>query len=176
MCWILIFVPYLDVRSLLNNDKLLREDASSAFLQYAKDQLTPVRLEGAEQPVLISDYNDLGGGRFADPRSKQAFKYDILREEASALEPWSQPAELAQHEPLRAAVEEKLTRYVADHNPHGVCSVFLTSNNTINQSGDSINHSNGSSPTSPCLVACIEDHQFQPQNFWNGKIFKLKCL
>jgi len=138
-----------DVRLLLNDDAILKEHASSCFPQYAKDQLTPVRIEGSDHPCLITEFNDLGAGRFYDPRSKQSFKYDFLREEASEYEPWT-PESIA--EPWRASLEETLTAYVKEHNPNGVCSVFAS-------------HQNGNIT----LNACIEDHQFQPKNFWNGR-------
>lgn len=63
-----------DVRELLKNDALLKEGASAAFAQYNKDQLTPVRVDQSELAAVISEFNDLGGGRFYDPRTKQSFR------------------------------------------------------------------------------------------------------
>lgn len=50
-------------------------------------------------------------------------------------------------------MESQFTEYTANHYKHGVCAVFGQSRN------DSIS-----------LVACIEDHQFQPKNYWYGSI------
>uniref|UniRef100_A0A2I9LP04 F-actin-capping protein subunit alpha n=2 Tax=Centruroides TaxID=6875 RepID=A0A2I9LP04_9SCOR len=138
-----------DVRLLLNNDTLLKEGASGAFAQYNKDQLTPVKIDGSDYPALITEFNALSGGRFYDPRSQQSFKYDHLRKEATDFQPW-EPDQIS--EPWRLALQDAWIRYMQDHYRQGVCSVF--------------GNSDGNNIT---LIACIEDHQFQPKNYWNGR-------
>lgn len=138
-----------DVRHLINNDNLLKEGASGAFVQYNKDQLTSVRLPGTDYPAFITDFNDLGGSRFFDPRTKQSFRFDHLKKEASDLRPHEGDGAA---EPWRRTLEAEMTGYTADHYKHGACAVF--------------GHSSDGTVT---LVACIEDHQFQPKNFWNGR-------
>jgi len=139
-----------DVRVLLNNDALLKDGASGAFTQYNKDQLTPVKVEGSELFGLITEHNDLGGGRFTDARSKQSFKYDHLRKEASEYQPWEPETSM---ESLRSAVEAEVTEYCLNHYRHGVSSTFSKTTEDGEQA----------------IVCCIEDHQFQPKNFWNGR-------
>ncbi|GAB6021467.1 hypothetical protein CHUAL_004071 [Chamberlinius hualienensis] len=138
-----------DVRLLLNNDSLLKEGACGAFAQYNKDQSTPVRIEGSTQQALITEYNDMGGGHFFDPRSKQTFKYDHLRKEASDFSPWEADAKV---EVWRHVLETEIDTYVQNHYRHGISSVFgkLEGGNVV-------------------LIVCIEDHQFQPKNYWNGR-------
>jgi len=138
-----------DVRVLLNNDALLKDGASGAFSQYNKDQLTPVKVEGSELFGLITEHNDLGGGRFTDARSKQSFKYDHLRKEASEYQAWTSEQGM---EGLRAAVEAEVTGYCLNHYRHGVSATFSKEG----EDGQTI-------------VCCIEDHQFQPKNYWNGR-------
>jgi capping protein alpha len=139
-----------DVRVLLNNDALLKDGASGAFTQYNKDQLTPVKVEGSELFGLITEHNDMGGGRFTDARSKQSFKYDHLRKEASEYQPWEPETSM---ESLRSAVETEVTEYCLNHYRHGVSSTFSKTTEDGQQA----------------IVCCIEDHQFQPKNFWNGR-------
>lgn len=138
-----------DVRILLDNDTLLKDEAASSFSDYNKEQFTPTRLEGAEEQVLITSHGELPNGQFYDPRSKQTFSYDHLRKESS--EPTAAEPD-RQAEPWRAAIDEAFRGYVKEHYPHGVSTVYGKS------SGGSIT-----------ITACIEDHQFQPQNFWNGR-------
>lgn len=97
--------------------------------------------------ALITEYNDLGGNRYFDPRSQQSFKYDHLREEASEV---TAQAPDATHESWRVALETTWTNYAKEHYKNGVAAVFASANS----SGDIT------------LTACIEDHQFQPKNFW----------
>jgi len=138
-----------DVRTLLNNDTLLKEGASSAFAQYNKDQLTPCRVQGSDQLVVISEHNELGGGRFYDPRTKQSFKYDHLKKEAFEFQSYDVDKK---SEPWRTSLETEFGNYVLQHYPHGSFSVFSKSSGGV-----------------VTLIACIEDHQFQPKNFWNGR-------
>ncbi|KAJ9587206.1 hypothetical protein L9F63_019286 [Diploptera punctata] len=145
-----------DVRVLLNNDNLLKEGASTAFAQYNKDQLTPVKIEGSGHKSLITEHNDLGGGRFFDDRSRQTFKYDHLKKEATDYQQWTPDAAV---EPWRLAIETELTAYTGNHFKDGVCSAFGKSH----QSGNTV-------------LACIEDHQFQPNNYWNGRWRSQWCI
>ena len=138
-----------DVRTLLNNDELLKDSVSGAFSQYNKDQLTPVKIEGSEFPGLITQHNDLGGGRFTDARSKQSFKYDHLRKEASEYQAWDPDTSM---EALRSAIQAEVTEYCLQHYKHGVSSTFSKKTDEGNT-----------------IVCCIEDHQFQPKNYWNGR-------
>ena len=93
----------------------------------------------------------IGGGRFFDPRTKQSFKYDHLRKEASDFQNY-EPDPVAEH--WRSALDVEAIQYTGNHYRHGVCSVFGKNDPSTNQI---------------TLSLCIEDHQFQPQNYWNGK-------
>ena len=97
--------------------------------------------------VIISEHNDVGRNRFYDPRSKRSFRFDHLRKEATDVQ--QQELTDTRAESWRSAFEAHFANYVDNYYKHGVCSVFAKSD--------------GPQLT---IVACIEDHQFQPKNFW----------
>lgn len=88
-----------DIRALLNNDTFLEKGCANAIAEYNKNQFVPVKIEGAEAPViykcifylyninifqtLITKFNELKDGYFLDPKSKKMFKYDHLRKDAT---------------------------------------------------------------------------------------------
>ncbi|XP_074594200.1 F-actin-capping protein subunit alpha [Brevipalpus obovatus] len=139
-----------DVRYLIDNDTLLREQASGTIAQYHMDQLTPVQVEGSDHGCLITEYNSLSNGRFYDPRTKKSFKYDFIREEASDYQPWTPDSA---SESWRSSLEDAWTTYCKEHYYNGNCSVFSSS------SGDK----------EITLTACIEGHLFQARNYCNGR-------
>jgi capping protein alpha len=140
-----------DVRVLLQDDNLLKEEAVGASAQHNKDQFIPCHIEGSDEQVLITEHGDQGGGWFLDPRTQKTFRYDHLRKEASDLKP-GKVDKVA--EPWRAALELSMTEYVrGQFNNLGATSVYGSSTPDGNIT----------------LVACIESHQFSPKNFWNGR-------
>uniref|UniRef100_A0A182U6S3 F-actin-capping protein subunit alpha n=1 Tax=Anopheles melas TaxID=34690 RepID=A0A182U6S3_9DIPT len=109
----------------------------------------PVPVSESDLELIPNTDSESGGGRFFDPRTKQSFKFDHLRKEASDLQNHD-----GDHtsEQWRAMLDIETLTYSANHYRNGSCSVFgRTVNGQIT------------------LNVCIEDHQFQPKNFWNGR-------
>lgn len=141
---------FSDCRLLLNDDRLLRQAASSSISSYNKEQLTPVEVEGLSHRSLISIYNDLGDNRFYDPRAGICFKFDHYKKEVADIEAYQHSS--VETSNLRSLLDDQWMSYCMEHYKHGVSAVFDHSDNQCNK-----------------FVLCIEHHQFQAHNYWNGR-------
>lgn len=137
-----------DVKGIVRNDRLIDEQVSKVFSKYTKTQLTPVKIDGSDYAVILSNFNDING-RFVDPRSKRSFVYDHVTGVVSDIQAWNPDAEA---EVWRFALESEWTKYSSEHYHEGAGSVFSSYKNGV-----------------VTLNACLEGHQFQPKKFWNGR-------
>ena len=136
-----------DVRVLLANDALLTK-ASSCFHDYATDQFTTVKV-GTDDCLIAKEASLDGSKSFYDPKVSRSFSYNYLKNEASDIE------EVGRNEGAekwRLGVEKELGAYLNETYPNHVTAVFGKVDG-----GEVI------------LNIYIEDHQYNPNNFWNGK-------
>ncbi|ORY96121.1 F-actin capping protein alpha-1 subunit [Syncephalastrum racemosum] len=136
-----------DVRTLIDNDEALQEGILTALEQYNTEQLITVKLPGSDQEVIVSSHGKTNDDRYLDPRSKQTFRFDHMRLTASEVlaDDSEKDSELDQ---LRSLLESEATKYVNDHYPDGVCTVYASAQK---------------------LVIAIVDNKFNPSNYWNGR-------
>lgn len=138
-----------DVKGIVRDDRLIEDQVSNVLPKYTKSQLTPVKLDGSEHAVILSKFNEIGNGRFVDPRTKKSFQYNHMTGAISDLNDWQPDANA---ESWRSALEHEWTNYSTEHYHEGAGSVFSSYKDDI-----------------VTLNACLEGHQFQPKKFWNGR-------
>lgn len=137
-----------DVRVLLDDDGLLSK-ASGVFYEYATDQFTTVDLPDGE-PALVTKCGHISDNTFYDPRSRKSFKYDYLKNEARDVADLA--AEPGSEEKWRVAIEGALKPYLDECYPNHYSAVYGE------MEGAEVK-----------ITVCLEDHKFNPNNFWNGK-------
>ena len=71
-------------------------------------------------------------------------------------------------EGLRAAIEAEVTAYALNHYRHGVSATFSKPTEVKCPFGLA-EFSLNLLQDGKSIVCCIEDHQFQPKNYWNGR-------
>jgi len=136
-----------DVRVLLANDKLLTR-ASSVFYEYATDQFTTVKVDG-EDTLITKDGSLDGSKRFYDPNSSKSFTYNYLKNEASDIQEEDRDAGA---EKWREAIQVALKPYLDEFFPAHVTAIYGKVEDDL-----------------VTITVCIEDHKYNPNNFWNGK-------
>lgn len=136
-----------DLRILVWDDHLMRNEAAQVYAIHNKNNFTAVRIRGGN--FLVTHYNDLGGDRFFDPQSKFSFRFDHLTGKADTFLPHGIIGDVA--ELWRQNLNIALKLYMRKHFASGDCRVFRK--NVKN---------------SPFFVVCIAAHQYKPLGFRNS--------
>ncbi|KAJ1994292.1 F-actin-capping protein subunit alpha [Dimargaris cristalligena] len=173
-----------DIRGIINNDEALQVGITPVLEEYNTEQLLTVTLPDTDGAVIISKHNRADADHFIDPRSKQIFKFDHLRQIATDAQPHI--AESSAEE-LRAVVDEAVSKYASEHFPEGAVMVINGGSEASAQSnsdhqGEHENHArdeqdSGAGRTGAghdgddvqILTILIVSNKYSPQNFWNGR-------
>lgn len=148
---------YKDVSVLLNQNVDNNEEIQACALDYHEDQLSTVVLAEDGPPVLISaQARQEGTNRYYDPKTDTTFLYNPITQQGSDIQQAGSSFRPVKAEPLRLAIEEAIEKYCSQHYPQGSFAVHTQIDSD-------------SSATSTEYIILIEDHEFQPQNRWNGK-------
>lgn len=136
-----------DVRVLLGDDALLTT-ASDVFYEHATEQFCRVDVEGS--PALVTKEGSVDGSKvFYDPGTDKNFTYKYLTGEATNIEPGTRDNGA---ESWRKALEDALAVYLKDNFPAFGSAVYGKLD------GDTVS-----------LTVAIENHKYNPDNFYCGK-------
>lgn len=136
-----------DVKTLTSDVPDIIPSLAPAFERYNEMQLATVKLPGASQEVLISEFNKLEGNRYFDVESQTSFEVDHVTQEASAAQSYvldSQNADLIK------SLLKLLCVHAVEHYPSSSYGVYPIEND---------------SAVAIVLVA----NRYSPNNFWNGR-------
>ncbi|CAG8490794.1 11508_t:CDS:2 [Ambispora gerdemannii] len=131
-----------DLQTLMSDDAAFEEGILSTLEEYNTEQYITVKLPEQKHEVIISKYGQLESDLFIDPKSRQIFRFNHLRPEATLVEALEPDEET---EPLRAALETAVEGYVIDHYPKGVSAVYSKDQK---------------------LTIVIVDNKYNSDNFW----------
>ncbi|KAL5358767.1 F-actin-capping protein subunit alpha [Aspergillus floccosus] len=136
-----------DVKNLTSDGPDIIPSLAPAFERYNESQLATVKLPGASQEVLVSEFNKLEDNRYFDPESQTSFEVDHVTQEASGAQSYvleSQNADLIK------SLLKSLGTHAREHYPSCSYGVYPIDND---------------SAVAILLVA----NRYSPNNFWNGR-------
>jgi len=138
-----------DARILLNDDNTFKDTIVEALSKYQQSQFMPVNLD-ENTSVLLTPHGYTNNGRFVDPKSGKSFRFDFSKKTCVDLE--DSDVNCNASEPWRKEIDVAISEYVKEFYPAGVSTVYGKE-----EDGNML------------ITACIEDHKYSPENFWNGK-------
>ncbi|PTU24491.1 hypothetical protein P175DRAFT_0450095 [Aspergillus ochraceoroseus IBT 24754] len=140
-----------DIKSLTSDGPDIIPSLAPAFARYNEAQLATVKLPGASQEVIVSEFNKLEGNRYFDVESQTSFEVDHVTQEASAAQSYvleSQNADLIK------SLLKSVAAHTREHYPASSYGVYPIEND---------------SAVAIVLVA----NRYSPNNFWNGRFRSL---
>ncbi|QUC21116.1 uncharacterized protein UV8b_05359 [Ustilaginoidea virens] len=136
-----------DIKSLTASSPNIISELSSAFQRYNEEQLTTVTLPGSSQPVLVTEHNSLGDGRYYDVESSSSFAFDHTRQKASAVQSHVLEGALAD---LVKSILKSTGAYVKEHFSNASFGAYPIESDSK-------------------VAIAIVANKYSPHNFWNGK-------
>ncbi|KAF8535987.1 f-actin capping protein alpha [Trichophaea hybrida] len=131
-----------------NSFKTYSQELSPAIEKYNKEQLVTTKLTGSSSLVLVSEFNELGDGRFFDVESQSSFAFDHVSQKASNIQSY---VFKSQHSGLIKSLLKPLGTHVLEHYPsYPAYGVYPTSSDST-------------------IALLITGARFSPSNYWNGR-------
>jgi len=139
-----------DVHKLLPQDKMLDSTAPTTFKKYNEDQMVQADSQDGSHRFLITQYGELGTNEYIDHVGGVVATFDHIKQVVTGSRPIGGSDVDSSLEPMRAALQDAISKYVNDHYPFGTFGVYT-------------NAKEGK------YYICITSTRFNPANFWNGR-------
>ncbi|RHZ61294.1 F-actin-capping protein subunit alpha [Aspergillus turcosus] len=136
-----------DIKALTSDEPDIISSLAPAFERYNEKQLATVKLPGASQEVIVSEFNKLEGNRYFDVESQTSFEVDHVTQQASGAQSYvleSQNADLIK------SLLKALAKHAAEHYPNCSYGVYPTEDGTA-------------------VAILLVANRYSPNNFWNGR-------
>jgi len=140
-----------DVHTLLGaGASQLNATAPTTFKKYNEDQMVQADSEDGGHRFLITQYAEIGTNEYIDHAGGVVATFDHIKQVVTGTRPIGGSDVDSGLEPMRAALEKAIAKYVNDHYPFGTFGVYA------NKKEDK-------------FYICITSTRFNPTNFWNGR-------
>ncbi|KAL1304070.1 hypothetical protein AAFC00_000505 [Neodothiora populina] len=136
-----------DIKALTIDEPSLTDSLAPAFKKYNEEQFSTVKLPGSSQPVIVSEFNSLGDGRYFDSASQSSFVFDHATQKASDVQ--SHVAE-SQHSDLVKSLIKSFEKHAEEHYPASAIGVYPIENDSA-------------------IALVLVANKYSPNNFWNGR-------